>query len=148
MSVSFQDRSLPEPQKITLPAELESLAAFRRFVEASCAGRPGIDRQFIYDLVLAVDEACTNIITHGYAGMDPGSIMLACQVGAGKVVLTITDFGHPFEPYEPDRPEVDLALEDFPEEVFGLYFIYQSTDEVDYEAGEDGNHLVLTKHIR
>jgi serine/threonine-protein kinase RsbW len=141
-------KSLPEPQKITLPAELESLDAFRNFVEASCSGHPGIDGQFIYDLMLAVDEACTNIITHGYAGMDPGSIMLACQVASDKVLLTITDFGHPFEPYEPPRPEIDQALEDITVEVFGLYFIYQSTDEVDYETGEDGNRLVLTKLIR
>ena len=133
--------------QITRAAELESLQVFRDFIVASCA-QYDLPTDIVFDLKLAVDEACTNIITHGYAGMDPGSIMLACQVGAGEVVLTITDFGHPFEPYEPDRPEVDLALEDFPEEVFGLYFIYQSTDEVDYEAGEDGNKLTLTKNIR
>jgi anti-sigma regulatory factor (Ser/Thr protein kinase) len=139
--------SLPELRIITLPAELESLAAFRKFIEAACEGRPGIDHQFIYDLMLAVDEACTNIITHGYAGMDPGSIMVACQVGGERVAVTITDFGHPFEPYEPERPEVSEDLADLPVEVFGLYFIYQGTDQVDYESGEDGNRLRLVKRI-
>jgi serine/threonine-protein kinase RsbW len=141
-------RPSPEPRKITLPAELGSLAAFRKFIEASCAGQPGIDPQFIYDLMLAVDEACSNIITYGYAGLDPGSIMLACQVGGDRVVVTITDFGHPFEPCEPDRPEVSVGQDEFPAEVFSLYLIYQSTDAVDYQAGEDGNTLTLTKHIR
>jgi anti-sigma regulatory factor (Ser/Thr protein kinase) len=134
--------------KITLPAEPESLAAFRKFVETACEGRPGIDRAFIYDLMLAVDEACSNIITHGYAGMDPGSIMLTCQMEADKVVLTITDFGQPFEPCEPARPEMPASLDELSTEAFGLYFIYQSTDEVDYESGEDGNRLILTKNIR
>ena len=139
---------MQDPQKITLPAELESLAAFRQFVEAACKGHPGIDHSFIYDLMLAVDEACSNIITHGYAGMDPGSIMLACQMEPDKAVITITDFGHPFEPYEPERPEVNAELEDFPSDVFSLFFLYQSTDEVEYESGEDGNRMALIKYIR
>ncbi len=63
--------------QITRAAELESLSAFREFIEAACQQHPGIDKQLRYDLKLAVDEACTNIITHGYAGMDPGSIILA-----------------------------------------------------------------------
>jgi serine/threonine-protein kinase RsbW len=139
---------LDHPQKITLAAELESLAAFQAFVEACCKGHPGIDRQFIYYLMLAVDEACTNIIMHGYAGMDPGSIMLACQVVTGKVVAEITDFGHPFEPTEPPKPEIYSDLEDIPMGGIGLFLIYQSTDEVDYETSEDGNKLTLTKYIR
>jgi anti-sigma regulatory factor (Ser/Thr protein kinase) len=36
-------------------------------------------------------------------------------------------------------------LEDRPTGGLGLYFIYQSMDEVDYETNEDGNTLILIK---
>lgn len=133
---------------ISRVAELESLAIFRDFIEKTCKNRPGIDTQFIYDLKLAAEEACTNIITHGYAGMNPGSIILDCRVEPDRVVLTITDFGHQFEPYEPEKPEISSNIDEVTLGGFGLYLIYQCMNEVDYETNEDGNHLILIKYIR
>ena len=84
--------------RITRAAELPTLAVFRDFIGAACQQR-GIDAATCYDLKLAMDEACTNIITHGYAGMNPGSLILDLEFEPRQVVVTITDFGHPFEPY-------------------------------------------------
>ena len=78
--------------QIALPAETDSLIAIRAFVEDSCA-QAGLDDETSYDIKLAVDEACMNIVEHGYAGMDPGSIIVSLQYGAHKLVVRITDFG-------------------------------------------------------
>ncbi len=102
----------------------------------------------MYDLQLAVDEACTNIITHGYAGMNPGSVILALELFSDQVVVTLTDFGHPFEPSEPPPPDPEARLEDFPTEGLGLFFIYQTMDEIFYESTEDGNCLTFIKKIQ
>ena len=134
-------------RQICLAAELESLGKLRKFIEVSCQDRPGLDEQIIYDLKLAVDEACTNIITHGYEDMNPGSIILDLEFIPAAVVMTITDFGHPFEPSEAPMPDVRAGLEDRPTGGFGLYFIYQTMDKVDYETAEDGNHLILVKNL-
>ena len=131
----------------TRAAELESLPVFRELVETGCRQQPGIDDRTRYDLKLSVDEACTNIITHGYANMNPGSIVLSLQFEPRQVVVTITDFGHPFEPSEAPMPDVTAALDDRPTGGFGLYFIYQSMDEVSYETTEDGNRLTLVKRL-
>ena len=64
---------MAETFRITRAAQLEALGDFRTFLKEHCAGKTGVDDQVLYDLQLAVDEACTNIITHGYADMDPGS---------------------------------------------------------------------------
>jgi serine/threonine-protein kinase RsbW len=133
--------------QITRAAILESLSAFREFIDGRCQNHPGIDSQILYDLKLAVDEACTNIITHGYAGMNPGSIILTCEVEESQVTLTITDFGHPFEPSEAPQPDIEAALEERPMGGFGLYFIYQTMDEVGYKTTEDGNCLSLGKKL-
>ena len=133
--------------QITRAAEYQSLAAMRDFIESACKGYPGVDDQVLYDLKLAVDEACTNIITHGYAGMNPGSIILAIDLAPQQVTMTITDFGHAFEPSETPMPDVEAGLEDRDTGGFGLFFIYQAMDDVDYECTEDGNHLTLVKRL-
>jgi serine/threonine-protein kinase RsbW len=138
---------LKKRSQITRAAELETLAVLRDFIDSACSAHERIDEAFIYDLKLAVDEACTNIITHGYAGMDPGSIILTLELDDLQACMTITDFGHPFEPAEAPTPDVEAALEDRPMGGFGLYFIYQTMDEVNYETTEDGNCLRLVKRL-
>jgi anti-sigma regulatory factor (Ser/Thr protein kinase) len=134
--------------QITRAAELESLAAFRDLIQDACAQHPGLDEQTCYDLKLAVEEASTNIITHGYAGMNPGSIILTLDLTPSKVLVTITDFGHPFEPYEPPAPDVRANLEDGITGGFGLFLIYQTMDSIGYQTAEDGNHLTFVKKLR
>ncbi|HLF27896.1 MAG TPA: ATP-binding protein [Anaerolineae bacterium] len=135
-------------RQITRAAELEALAAFRDLIDAACQDQPDIDEQVRYDLKLAVDEACTNIIQHGYAGMNPGSIIFALEVSPRQVTLTITDFGHAFEPSEPPRPDAEAGLHDQPTGGFGLYFIYQTMDEVSYETTDACNRLILVKRLQ
>ncbi len=136
---------MAEKLQIALPAATESLLVIRRFVEDACS-QAGIDDSASYDIKLAVDEACMNIVEHGYAGMDPGSIIVSLQYGTRKLVVRITDFGHPFEPCEPPQPDPQAALSG-QAAGFGLYFIYRSVDSVGYEATESGNTLTLVKDL-
>lgn len=133
--------------QITLSAEMDSLPVFREHIKKMCKDRPNISDDQCYDLQLAVDEACTNIITHGYADMDPGSIILRWDPVKNGIAITITDFGHPFEPIETDMPDAKAGLEDMPMGGFGLFFIFQTMDEVEYDETEHGNHLRLIKYL-
>lgn len=126
-------------RQITLAAEVESLVLFRRFIDEGCQ-EAGVDDTICYDIKLAVDEACTNIIQHGYAGMEPGSIVLSLQYGARQVVVRLTDFGRPFEPSEP--PESGAGTHGF-----GLLFIYRSMDSVSYEAAGGCNTMTMVKRL-
>jgi serine/threonine-protein kinase RsbW len=138
--------SMRENLIITRAAELEALSVFRDFIARVCL-RLGIPQPVIFELQLACDEAATNIIQHGYAGMNPGSIMLEVQPRPGCLALELSDFGHPFEPVETDAPDVNSLLADEPTTGFGLFFIYQSMDDVQYYTDEQGNHLVLVKNL-
>ena len=126
-----------------MAAELNSLSRFRQFIKSVCDGA-GVGEGACYNLQLAADEACTNIITHGYAGMNPGSIILELKASPEFVVMTITDFGHPFEPVETPAPDIEAIMLDKPTGGFGLYIIYQTMDKVDYQTSAFGNHLILT----
>jgi len=131
--------------QITRAAELESLPIFRDFI-TDCCRRYQVPGEIILDLKLAVDEACTNIITHGYKGMDPGSIILSFRIESDRVLVEVTDFGHCFEPVMTVLPDVEAALEDREPGGLGLFLIYQTMDHIDYEATEAGNCLTFTKH--
>ena len=133
--------------RITRAAYLESLSDFRQFIKEHCAGVPGIHEEFLYDVQLAVDEACTNIISHGYADLDPGSIILDLDIDPDKLIVTLTDFGHSFEPSSAPIPDIDAPIEERELGGFGLFFIQQSVDEMDYQVTEDGNKMILTKYL-
>lgn len=131
---------------LTRAAELDALPRFREFISNACA-RLGISKEVTFELELACDEAATNIIKHGYAGMNPGSLMLELRPQPKKIAMILSDFGHPFEPIETDAPDVNALLGDEPTTGFGLYFIYRTMNDVSYYTDEQGNHLVLTKNL-
>ena len=134
--------------RMTRAAYLESLEDFRGFIKEHCAVVPGVTDEILYDIQLAVDEACTNIISHGYAAMDPGSIILDLDIDTDRITISLTDFGHAFEPSSTPMPDVDAPIEERELGGFGLFFIQQSMDEIDYQVTEDGNKMILTKFLR
>jgi serine/threonine-protein kinase RsbW len=121
--------------QITRAAQLDSLKIFREFI-TECCSKYNVPNDAVLDLKLAVDEACTNIIEHGYKGMDPGSIILFFRIG------------HVFEPVEVPKPDIEAALENRELGGLGLYLIYQTMDNIDYQSSEDGNTLTFTKIIK
>lgn len=133
--------------QITRAAELESLELFRNFI-SDCCSKYDIPGEVVLELKLAVDEACTNIIEHGYKGMDPGSIILAFWIVPDRILVQITDFGQVFEPVEGEKPDVEAALNDEEFGGIGLYLIHQSMDNIDYQVSTEGNTLTFTKCYR
>ena len=133
--------------QMTRAAELESLSVFREFI-SDCCNRHNVPDETVFELKLAVDEACTNVMEHGYQGMDPGSIILSFRVEPDRVLVQITDFGRIFEPASAPKPDLEASLMDRPIGGLGLYLIYQTMDDIDYETSEDGNTLTFTKFIK
>lgn len=134
--------------RITRAAYLESLRDFREFIKEHCAKIPGVNNQILYDVQLAVDEACTNIITHGYQDLNPGSIILDLEIESDRLTISLTDFGHSFEPTSAPTPDIHAPLEERQVGGYGLFLIQQSMDEIDYRVTEDGNTMILIKYLR
>jgi serine/threonine-protein kinase RsbW len=132
---------------LTRAAELDALPTFREFIARVCE-RLRLRSEIAFELQLACDEAATNVIKHGYAGMNPGSLMLELRPQPRKISMILSDFGHPFEPVETEAPDVDAMLHDQPTTGFGLFFIYRTMDDVSYYTDEQGNHLVLIKNVQ
>lgn len=137
---------MPESFILTRAAEPEALSAFRSFIARICEPRR-IASEVIFELQLACDEAATNVIRHGYAGMNPGSLMLEIRPAAERVTLVLSDFGHPFEPVDLPPPDVQALLRGESTTGFGLFFIYATMTQINYYSDEQGNHLVMVKDL-
>ena len=138
----------PDPaDSLTVEARLENLAEIRRFVEDACR-RAGAPDAACFDLKLAVDEACTNIIEHGYAGRG-GQIALTCQADGDGLRVTIRDRGSAFEPSSAPAADVTSSVEDRPIGGLGWHLIRNAVDGIDYERDPSGeNRLTLLKRSR
>lgn len=134
--------------QISLAAQIESLPLFRIFIRDSCSRYALVDHQTVYDIQLAVEEACTNIISHGYAEMDPGSIILAIEFNTDRIRVKITDFGQAFEPVEIPPPDVEAVLQGGESGGFGLFLIHETMDEVLYESTAFGNSMIFIKQLK
>lgn len=129
-------------------ARLENLGRFRDFVERACL-RAGAEPAACFDLKLAVDEACTNIVLHGYEGREPGVIEIEFEQSAEAMKVTIIDHGRSFCPDMLPAPDVTSALDERQPGGLGWHLIRRVTDGIEYEADvERGNRLVLVKRLR
>ncbi|MFN2384678.1 MAG: ATP-binding protein [Thermoanaerobaculia bacterium] len=134
--------------EIRCEARLENLEYFRAFVEQACR-KSGGDPDACFALKLAVDEACTNIVLHGFRGVPPGEIALAFQDEGERLVVTITDGAAPFAPEKIPAPDRAPGWEERAHSGLGWHLIQRTMDSVEYRPdAEKGNRLVLAKRKR
>jgi serine phosphatase RsbU (regulator of sigma subunit)/anti-sigma regulatory factor (Ser/Thr protein kinase) len=119
-------------QTLTCAARYENLATLSGFV-AEFACRAGLDEATCYDIQMAVDEACANIIEHAYGGENRGDIECTCADAAEQVTITLRDHGKTFDPQRVQLPDTQAAIEDRPIGGLGLFFMRQLMDEVRFE---------------
>ena len=110
------------------------------------AREAGLDEQTAHALRLAVEEACVNVIEHGYAGMPPGPIELTIAEEAGGVRVEIADRARPFAPDAAPVPDLQAAIEDRPMGGLGWLLIRELMDEVRHAPREGGgNRLTMIR---
>ena len=131
---------------LSLFADLSQLAAIRRFVAQ--AGRDlGLDADPVSDLQLAVDEACTNIVQHAYAGVG-GPIAITVERVTESVRVILQDWGKQFDPHAAAVPDVTAPLEQRSVGGMGLFLMREIMDEVTFRfSREEGNLLTMVKRL-
>lgn len=131
---------------LTLLANEHKLASIREFV-AQAGKDLDMDESAIYHLTLAVDEACSNAIRHGYDGQ-AGRIEITVELTEDGVQTVIRDWGVPFEPDDVPVPDITAPLDERPQGGLGLFLIRQIMDEVHFRFdAENGNTLTMVKRL-
>ena len=137
-----------QPVSLSVLNKLENLILISEFIKETMTSW-GLDENLIFDVHLAVDEACTNIIQYAYPDDQEGVIDIVCTLTQTSFVITIKDYGQPFDPLTLEDPTVDKPLEERGVGGLGVYFMKQLMDELHYHYKEaDGyEKLTLVKHI-
>ena len=129
-----------------IPADLQQLAKVRGFIRAYCTQWIS-DAALIEDIALAVDEAVTNTIVHGYAGQ-AGEIHVSLTGSADKLEVCLRDTAAPFDPTRLPPPDLSLPFEQRPLGGMGVYLMLDIMDEITHRVTETGgNELILTKYL-
>ncbi|MCT7661645.1 ATP-binding protein [Mycobacterium deserti] len=78
--------------RIEVPATADRLADVRRRL-STWLEQVGVSGTGAADIVLAVNEACTNCVEHAYRDIDTGVIQVEAAVEDGRISVCIADFG-------------------------------------------------------
>jgi serine/threonine-protein kinase RsbW len=137
---------MPKQWELTVDSRPENLATIADFI-ATAAQASGLNEKTSFEVRMAVDEACANIIKHSYGGSEDGEIALRCELVDGDFVITIRDQGQPFDPDAVPTPDLQCSLADRSEGGLGLYFMRCLMDEVRFHFDSEGNELTMVKKI-
>ncbi len=134
--------------KLEVKSELKSLSVISDFLSESIK-KYGITKMSVPDVLLAVDEACTNVIKHSYKKEEDGVIILQCYVSEDKFIVKIKDWGKPFEITSIQKPDLKADYRKRKIGGLGVYLMNEIMDEIEYSFNKKkGNILTMKKSIR
>jgi serine/threonine-protein kinase RsbW len=114
--------------RLRIPAKPEYITLVRLALSGLSRLRP-LDDETLGDLKLAVTEACSNSVRHGYRDGSQGTVDISYELQPDRLVVEVEDDGPGFDPNRPGASAEELA-----EGGLGIAIIRAVCDE--FEAGE------------
>lgn len=131
--------------RLRFPSRADELKGVRDAV-AAVFEKIGCSAAQSRDLVLALDEACQNVIRHAYGGDPDGEITLEIRQRGDDLILLLRDFADTADPGTIKPRDLDEVRPGG----LGTHLIREIMDEVDYAAapGDGGNLLRMIKRLK
>lgn len=134
-------------KEIIVKSSTENLIQIRKFTE-SVAQESGFSEDEIGKIILAVDEACTNIIKHAYKYSPEGEIKITITFDSNKLVISIVDHGNHFDPNVIPEPDIKEYYKQKKSGGLGMFLIKKLMDEVVYSTTTGNkNQVTLIKYL-
>src|SRR5919198_3809933 len=128
--------------RLTIPAKPEYITLGRLALTALAGVRPVSD-ETLYDLKLALTEACTNSVRHAYENGREGKVEIVYELQPDRLVIEVGDEGAGFEPLENGNGHDELE-----EGGLGIEIIRALADEVEIGTrAEGGSRLRFVKFL-
>jgi len=126
-------------------ADRDALQRCMDLAEQVCE-RIGAGAEDAYAVNLAVEEACINIVDHGYAGVAPGPIELEFRwsdaVRPGRLEIVVRDRAPLFDPSDAPQPDLDAGVDDRRVGGLGWFLIGTMMEEIEHRARPDGGNVL------
>jgi serine/threonine-protein kinase RsbW len=145
-SLPVRRKHAPE-YRITVASKLDNLVKIGTFV-ADTARRLKVPDATIWDIQIAVEEACTNIIQHAYAMRPDKPISVGCRLRNREFIVRIRDFGAGFVPESISQPTLGAHLAERRSNGLGMFLMKKLMTRLKYKSDDGrGNELTLVKKL-
>ncbi len=132
---------------LVVQSKTNNLSTIRDFVYAAALD-VGFSKDVIDNIILAVDEACTNIIKHAYKSYPEGEITIKLKYKEKKFTVLIIDHGVPFNPESIPDPDLQKYYRQHRVGGLGMYLMKSLMDEVKYVSVPGKyNQVLLSKNL-
>jgi len=132
---------------LTVAATFSSLETIADFVQQKAA-RSNLSFKRTWELMLAIDEICSNIIAHTLPTDEDRKISLTWTLEDGVVLMTLSDNGIAFNPLSVPPAEREEIEETRFLGGMGSYLIEKMVDSISYERKNHANLLTIRKMLK
>src|SRR4051812_22007550 len=77
---------------------------------------------------VALDELVTNTISYGLPN-DGGEVVVEAELHPDRLIVTVSDNGKPFDPFQSSAPDTTLSVEDRPIGGLGIHLVQHLVDD-------------------
>lgn len=98
-------------------------------------------------LKMAVDEACTNVIEHAYAGQSEQPVDISIILNSDKLTIRIRDKGQTFDQLAYQEPDLIKYAKTRKSGGFGVHIMRKLMDEVTYKTSGGYNECRMVKYL-
>jgi serine/threonine-protein kinase RsbW/sigma-B regulation protein RsbU (phosphoserine phosphatase) len=117
-----------------------------RGVVAGWLSLHGLTAERAHEVVLAIDEACSNAIRHSYGGRCDETVEVLMREARGAFEFEVVDRGEPCPPDRVERKPLEAPSEDeLRPGGLGVQLMYEVFDEVHFAPGESGGNSVTMR---
>jgi serine phosphatase RsbU (regulator of sigma subunit)/anti-sigma regulatory factor (Ser/Thr protein kinase) len=131
-------------EEIAIPAQMSYMGQVRDFIEHIGTKYKYSDK-IINSYKLVIEEACTNIIRHGYRDIKGGEISIKAIVRQQSLTIVIIDQGISYDPRQAQTPDLEKYIQIGKKGGLGIFMMRKLMDDVQYNITSRGNELRLTK---
>ncbi|HEX9250850.1 MAG TPA: ATP-binding protein [Ignavibacteriaceae bacterium] len=135
-------------KQLKVKSKTENLSVIRDFISTSAA-EAGVATDTVENIILAVDEACTNIIRHAYKSFPDGELIIKTKSTLSRFIVSITDYGKSFAPEMIPEPDLQKYYRQRRVGGLGMYLMKTLMDDVKYVSVPGKyNEVLLSKNIK
>lgn len=117
--------------ELKVTSKTENLKTIGEFIE-NALKREAIKGDIINEILIAADEAATNIIMHSYKKDPSGYIRVKLVIEKERIVVSLFDNGVTFDPASITPPDLSRSLEERKLGGLGIFLMKKFMDEVTY----------------
>ena len=133
--------------QFNIGCSLNNLKGIRDFIRESLKGH-GVSDVMMNDIVLAIDEMCSNLMIHAHQCNPEHELHLHISIPKkGNLIFEIIDDGSMFDINQFREPELDNLVHEKRKGGLGIRLVKSIMDNVEYLHRGDKNVCRLTKRV-